>query len=875
MKNSLTLIMCILALACTKTNEEDNKTPGLTPTDNTETPQDCNIQGFAQKGQFVKGSQVTAFAVGEDLVATGESFPANISDDLGAFGITGKTNAPYLELRAEGYYYNELEGAISQNPLYLEAFVKSDDDKANINLLTTAIRPRVKKLIKEGMTYDEAVVQSQSELLKAVGFVGQSADFDEMDITGTSEADGMLLAFACMIQSGRSASEVTTLVQEIASDIEAKGELSASVFDKVKSKVNDVRPFRVYANLAGYYHEKDLPVSTVPSFHKYLDKQYDNPFILLDENIISYGSDPLELYADYSQQIEGRLYVLSTVNFTVETDLEGATAVKEQVIGPAYQITVHIPANTDLEPRTVNVIFKDPSGEVLAVKELAQDGDVQYIFFRIGTQTKADFGPDDEEQNPFSEGAIVSVNGIECTIQRYDAINGKPGVAVHKADYYQISYPANAVVINTEQPLYGSIMPELTVDTHCTSGDSMQYFGYCKPERDALSSPVEANMWPALPLVQVNLDATLASEWGCLELTPNASNEYVAGTVMYTVNEEEFQFFGFQNAEISYGTDMNETIRVDSSEPSESILFSTIPQTFSEGFTVTLYDKSGTKIADKKISSRRLFLPGRKYSIGTLTAPNPDNKPHWLELPAYQEDDNHCTLIHDMQGGLYKSSSYSGVRNWTGFWDRNEHLCYWVAYPLNQGLRGSGSRTNQWGLDPLLPASEQPDLTSGSYGGGWTRGHQIPSADRLEYAPNVSTFYGTNMTPQQYDFNGGIWANLENAVRNYAVQSDTLYVVTGCLVENSTSYSGYNSGFRVKVPTHYYKALLSKNGKNYKAIGFLMPHSADIANDDYWDYRMTIDELEEQTGIDFFPNLKAVLGESPAEDIERVIGSWQ
>ena len=83
----------------------------------------CNLKGYAQKGQFIKGSQVTAFAVGADMVATGESFPANISDDLGTFAITGKTEAPYLELRAEGYYFNEVTGEVSSSPMYLEAFV--------------------------------------------------------------------------------------------------------------------------------------------------------------------------------------------------------------------------------------------------------------------------------------------------------------------------------------------------------------------------------------------------------------------------------------------------------------------------------------------------------------------------------------------------------------------------------------------------------------------------------------------------------------------------------------------------------------------------------------------------------------------------------
>ena len=263
MKRFWLFALALAVIACEKTPEQDNQGPNTTPEEQKETPKDVSLHGFAQKGQFVKGSQVTAFAVGKDLVATGESFPASISDDLGAFAIAGKTVAPYFELRAEGYYFNELAGAISSNPLYLEAFVKSNDTAANINLMTTAIRPRVKKLMKEGKFYDDAVSQAQNELTKAIGFTGSAGNFDDMDITGTKDGDGMLLAFACMVQNGRSAAEVTTLVQEIASDIESKGDLSATVFDKVKGNITDISPYQVIENLAKYYSDKKLAVSTV------------------------------------------------------------------------------------------------------------------------------------------------------------------------------------------------------------------------------------------------------------------------------------------------------------------------------------------------------------------------------------------------------------------------------------------------------------------------------------------------------------------------------------------------------------------------------------------------------------------------------------
>ena len=275
-KKLLYLAMALAVVACEKNPEGGSSTP-----------KDRNLTGFAQKGQFVKGSQVTAFAVGSDLVATGESFPANISDDLGAFGITSKIAAPYFDLRAEGYYFNEMEGTVSTSPLYLEAFVKADDTKANINLLTTAIRPRVKKLIKDGKSYNDAVSQAQKELLDAIGFTGSVGNFDDMDITGTTDADGMLLAFACMVQSGRSAAEVTTFVQEIASDLESKGALAPTTVDGITAKATNINPFTVIENLAKYYKEKSLSVNAVPPFWRHISPSYDAP-LLEEEYSVNY-----------------------------------------------------------------------------------------------------------------------------------------------------------------------------------------------------------------------------------------------------------------------------------------------------------------------------------------------------------------------------------------------------------------------------------------------------------------------------------------------------------------------------------------------------------------------------------------------------------
>ena len=242
----------------------------------------------------------------------------------------------------------------------------------------------------------------------------------------------------------------------------------------------------------------------------------------------------------------------------------------------------------------------------------------------------------------------------------------------------------------------------------------------------------------------------------------------------------------------------------------------------------------------------------------------------WLELPAFESSSRLFFGTHSMDGSAYVSQETSGVRNWSFFYDKDAYVSWWVAYPLNRGLRGNGSRSDNWqATDPLLKPSEVCDLSGGSYGGGWTRGHQIPSADRLDYDANVTTFYPTNMTPQNYDLNCYIWANLEDQVRNYAFNSDTMYVCTGADIRNSYQWSGSSGGHKAKVPTHYYKALLRKRGSDYSAVGYYMPHTADIGHADFRTYVCSISELESYTGIDFFVNLPALLGKEKARAIEE------
>ena len=258
--------------------------------------------------------------------------------------------------------------------------------------------------------------------------------------------------------------------------------------------------------------------------------------------------------------------------------------------------------------------------------------------------------------------------------------------------------------------------------------------------------------------------------------------------------------------------------------------------------------------------------------------PSADGVPGWMELPAVETGDGLRFVTHDMTlGGI-------PTRNYSMLWSDAHLVARWVAYPLSTWTIGTedAGRTDDWQYDPEIPQEYQPCLFKGFPSGGsygYDRGHQIPSADRQNEASNRQTFYFSNMTPQLSSFNQKIWASLESHVRNIAGGTDTLYVVTGCVVgEGSPEIAYDNEGKAVTVPSAYYKALLKyqKSGSTtgiggYSAAGYYLEHRAYSQDSIDGSMLVSIDRLEELTGIDFFVNLASVLGDRNAAEVEAEI----
>jgi endonuclease G len=129
----------------------------------------------------------------------------------------------------------------------------------------------------------------------------------------------------------------------------------------------------------------------------------------------------------------------------------------------------------------------------------------------------------------------------------------------------------------------------------------------------------------------------------------------------------------------------------------------------------------------------------------------------------------------------------------------------------------------------------------------------------------LQTFYVTNSAPQiQNTFNDGIWSALEAKLQSIA-RSEEIYIVTGTALQTvggseTISYTtAKNDTKKVPVPNYFYKVVLkvNKSGSTVtsaQAIGFWFENKA-YSGTSYSSYAVSVDEIEQKTGMNFFVNL--------------------
>ena len=198
-------------------------------------------------------------------------------------------------------------------------------------------------------------------------------------------------------------------------------------------------------------------------------------------------------------------------------------------------------------------------------------------------------------------------------------------------------------------------------------------------------------------------------------------------------------------------------------------------------------------------------------------------------------------------------SDSSSVHKYLGF-----HLSYnegfeqanWTAYILTRRMveKGKFERKDNFRADTNISTSS---ASLADYRkSGFDRGHLVPAADMKWSEQAMSeSFLMSNISPQVPGFNRNLWRKLETKVRKWAIENDSLYIITGPVLTDIDQFIGKN---RVGVPHAYFKLIIDISAPDYKGISFLIENKH--SNRDIFNYALSIDSLEVILNYDFFPD---------------------
>ena len=222
-----------------------------------------------------------------------------------------------------------------------------------------------------------------------------------------------------------------------------------------------------------------------------------------------------------------------------------------------------------------------------------------------------------------------------------------------------------------------------------------------------------------------------------------------------------------------------------------------------------------------------------------------------LSAEANPIDDNcpqHTTLGAPVSS-IKENTQYICHTNYAVHYRYDTKTAEFVVERLDRAdITGPAKRKNNFGPDPKVDDAKEAQLDDYK-GHPYDRGHLSPAADnRADDNQMSESFYLTNMVPQDPGHNRGIWRILEIAVRNTAMTND-IYVVSGTIYDPGFKTIGAG---KVGVPSRIWKIVY--NATNGETIAFLFPN-AKLSTKDLPKYAVTVDEVENATGINVFPKL--------------------
>ncbi len=270
LRNFISISILLALTACGGGGGSNSTSAPQTPLDSSPPVETVTVSGGVQKGPFIVGTSVLVNILDESGNPTDSTILTEITDSIGSFSFSVDENS-IVQIAAEGYYYNELNGNLSNGTLSLKAIYSASGDNNNqayVNILTHLINDRVLELIRtENLDVDSAISQSQAELISAlepVLHVENISSFTNLSIfnesNGNENGNGYLLAlstafyhYAESTAEGTSSSadaQLSLILNQITDDFATDGTINQNNFtNNLTSALRSLNPSAITENL--------------------------------------------------------------------------------------------------------------------------------------------------------------------------------------------------------------------------------------------------------------------------------------------------------------------------------------------------------------------------------------------------------------------------------------------------------------------------------------------------------------------------------------------------------------------------------------------------------------------------------------------------
>jgi len=271
------------------------------------------LSGYVQKGPFLNGTSVSVSELNQDLSQTGKVFNSQIKDNQGTFEIANlQLSSPFIELIADGFYFNEVTGLVSVSQLTLHALADvTNTSSLNVNVISTLEKARVEKLVTDGLSFVDAKKKALAEVLAIFSLSKSDIQSSEMlDINKSGDDNAILLAISAILQGFRSEAELSELLANLSADISTDGKLdSETLGTALISHAKFLNPVKIRENLEKRYQEIGT-TAQVPAFEKYIAQ------------FIEKSTFKIVSLITYPETVDGILNVLNEKNSAFVPGLE-------------------------------------------------------------------------------------------------------------------------------------------------------------------------------------------------------------------------------------------------------------------------------------------------------------------------------------------------------------------------------------------------------------------------------------------------------------------------------------------------------------------------------------------------------------------------